>query len=131
LYSNFFKRIVILDVIAVAAGFVLRAFAGGAAIKVEVSPWLILITFLLAMLLALARRRYEIVILGEGAEAHRSTLGDYSPRLIDQMMTTAAGATLVAYMIYTASPEVEAKLGTRYLYLTVPFAVWGLFRYFY
>lgn len=130
-YSLWAKQYVVLDVIAVAIGFVLRAFAGGVAIDAEVSPWLVFITFVLALLLVLGRRRHELIALGDGAAAHRGALSQYSIRLIDQMLAIVAGATLVSYMIYTASAEVEAKLGTRYLYLTVPFVAFGILRYLY
>jgi 4-hydroxybenzoate polyprenyltransferase len=130
-YSLYLKQIVIVDVITIAIGFVLRAFAGGVAINVEVSPWLIFITFVLALLLALTRRRNELVVLGTGAAAHRNSLSQYNVGLIDQMISIVAGATLVGYMIYTASPEVERKLGTNHLYLTVPFVVLGILRYLY
>lgn len=130
-YSLYAKRIVVADVITVAIGFVLRAYAGGVAIDAEVSPWLIFITFVLALLLVLARRRHELIALGDGAGAHRSALGQYSVRLIDQMISIVAGATLVSYMIYTASAEVEVKLGTSHLYLTVPFVAFGILRYLY
>jgi 4-hydroxybenzoate polyprenyltransferase len=130
-YSIWAKHQVIVDVIAVALGFVLRAFAGGVAIQVEVSPWLVFITFVLALFLVLARRRHELIALGDDAIAHRSALSEYSVRLVDQMIALVAGATLVSYMIYTASAEVEAKLGTRHLYLTVPFVAFGILRYLY
>jgi 4-hydroxybenzoate polyprenyltransferase len=131
LYSTVLKKIVIVDVITLAVGFVLRALAGGIAIRVAVSPWLIVITFLLALFLALAKRRSELASLGPNAGSHRRVLGEYNGPLIDQMMSIATGATLVAYMIYTTSPEVEAKLGTHALYLTVPTVTWGIFRYLY
>ncbi len=130
-YSLWAKHQVIVDVIAVAFGFVLRAFAGGVAIHVDVSPWLVFITFVLALFLVLARRRHELIALGDDAVAHRSALSHYSVRLVDQMISIVAGATLVSYMIYTASAEVEAKLGTRHLYLTVPFVAFGILRYLY
>ncbi|HEY2664204.1 MAG TPA: decaprenyl-phosphate phosphoribosyltransferase [Candidatus Binataceae bacterium] len=130
-YSAFLKRIVIADLIAIALGFVLRACAGGVAIGVEVSHWLVFTTFLLALLIALGRRRAELIALGASASSHRSVLSDYTQGLIDQLVTLVSAATLVAYMIYTASPEVEAKLGTQHLYLTVPFVAFGLFRYLY
>jgi 4-hydroxybenzoate polyprenyltransferase len=130
-YSLWAKHQVIIDVIAVATGFVLRAFAGGVAIQVEVSPWLVFITFVLALFLVLARRRHELIVLGDDAIAHRSALSQYSVRLVDQMISIVAGAALVSYMIYTASAEVEAKLGTRHLYLTVPFVAFGILRYLY
>ena len=131
IYSLWAKHQVIIDVIAVAIGFVLRAFAGGVAINVEVSPWLVFITFVLALFLVLARRRHELIALGDDAIAHRSALSQYSVRLVDQMISIVAGATLVSYMIYTASAEVEAKLGTTHLYLTVPFVAFGILRYLY
>jgi hypothetical protein len=96
-----------------------------------VSPWLAFITFVLALLLVLGRRRHELVAMGDGAAVHRDALSQYSIRLIDQMIAIVAGATLVSYMIYTASAEVEAKLGTRHLYLTVPFVAFGILRYLY
>ncbi len=130
-YSLWAKHQVIIDIIAVAIGFVLRAFAGGVAIKVAVSPWLVFITFVLALFLVLARRRHELIALGDDAIAHRSALSEYSVRLVDQMISIVAGATLVSYMIYTASAEVEAKLGTQHLYLTVPFVAFGILRYLY
>jgi 4-hydroxybenzoate polyprenyltransferase len=133
-YSMWAKQIVILDVIAVAAGFVLRAYAGGVAIDVEVSPWLVFITFSLALFLGLARRRHELSILGGGAAAHRGALEQYNLRLIDQMLAIVAGATLVGYMTYTASYEIEAKFGARYhqfAVLTVPYVAFGILRYLY
>jgi 4-hydroxybenzoate polyprenyltransferase len=133
-YSLWAKSIVILDVIAVSAGFVIRAYAGGVAIGVDVSPWLVFITFSLAMFLALARRRHELTILGGGAAAHRGALAHYNVRLIDQMLAIIAGTTLVGYMTYTASFEIEAKFGARYHHLavlTVPFVAFGILRYLY
>lgn len=130
-YSLWAKRVMVVDIIAVAIGFVMRAFAGGIAIKADVSPWLAFITFALALLLVLGRRRHELIALGDAATAHRGALEFYSVRLIDQMISIVAGATLVGYMIYTASSEVESKLGTRHLYLTVPFVAFGILRYLY
>ena len=130
-YSHYAKQIVIVDVIVVACGFVLRAYAGGVAIDVPVSPWLVFITFVLALFLALARRRHELVVLGEGAVGHRGPLGEYSVPLIDQMISIVTAATLVGYMIYTASPDVARRLHTEHLFLTVPFVAFGLLRYLY
>ncbi len=130
-YSRALKRVVVLDVIVVAVGFILRAYIGGVAIGVEVSPWLVLITFLLALFLALARRRQELATLGDGAGVHRRALADYSTELLDQMIAPVTAGTLVAYMIYSVSPDVTVRLGTRWEHLTVPFVVFGLFRYLY
>jgi 4-hydroxybenzoate polyprenyltransferase len=131
LYSHYAKQMVIVDVIVIAIGFVLRAYAGGVAINVAVSPWLVFITFVLALLIALARRRHELIALGAVAIDHREPLGEYSVKLIDQMLSIVASATLVGYMIYTASPEVAQKLGTQHLFLTVPFVAFGILRYLY
>jgi 4-hydroxybenzoate polyprenyltransferase len=130
-YSRVLKRVVILDVIVVATGFIVRAYIGGVAIGVAVSPWLVLITFLLALFLALTRRRQELVGLGGDAALHRKALADYSPELLDQMIAPITAATLVAYMIYSVSPDVTERLGTRLVHLTVPFVVFGMFRYLY
>jgi 4-hydroxybenzoate polyprenyltransferase len=130
-YSMWAKQHVVLDVIAVAIGFVLRAFGGAVAIGAEVSPWLVFITFMLAMLLVLGKRRHELVAMADGASAHRGVLAEYSVRFCDQTLAIVAGATLISYMIYAASAEVEAKLGTRHLYMTVPFVAFGILRYLY
>ncbi len=130
-YSFFAKRFVVIDVITVAIGFVVRAYAGGVAIDAEVSPWLVFITFVLALFLVLARRRHELIALGGAAGAHRDALAQYSVPLLDQMISIVAGATLVSYMIYTASAEIESKLGSHRLYLTVPFVAFGILRYLY
>jgi 4-hydroxybenzoate polyprenyltransferase len=133
-YSLWAKQVVILDVIAVSAGFVIRAYAGGVAINVDVSPWLVFITFSLALFLALARRRHELTVLGGGAVAHRRALAHYNVRLVDQMLAIIAGTTLVGYMTYTASFEIEAKFGARYHHLavlTVPYVAFGILRYLY
>jgi 4-hydroxybenzoate polyprenyltransferase len=133
-YSLWAKKIVILDVITVSAGFVIRAYAGGVAIDVDVSPWLVFITFSLAMFLGLARRRHELEVLGGGAAAHRGALAHYNVRLIDQMLAIVAGTTLVGYMTYTASSEIESKFGPRYHHLavlTVPYVAFGILRYLY
>src|SRR5260370_35291227 len=131
LYSYYAKQVVIVDVIVIAIGFVLRAYAGGVAIDVAVSPWLVFITFVLALMIALARRRHELIALGAAAVDHCGPLGEYSVKLIDQMLSIVAGSTLVGYMIYTASPEVAQKLATQHLFLTVPFVAFGILRYLY
>jgi len=129
LYSVWLKHIVIVDVAALAAGFVLRAAAGVVAVGALMSPWLIVCTFLLALFLALAKRRHELFLLERDAGDHREVLGRYTVTLLDQLIVIASVTTLIAYVLYTVSPEVIAKLGTQRLYLTVPFVVFGLFRY--
>jgi len=130
LYSIWLKKIVIVDVMVISMGFVLRAVAGGLAIEVNVSAWLILCTILLSLFLALCKRRQELALL-EGAVEHRGILKEYSIAFLDQMITIVTSSTLIAYASYTLSPEVQQKLGTDRLYLTVPFVIYGVFRYLY
>jgi 4-hydroxybenzoate polyprenyltransferase len=130
-YSGPLKHVVILDVLAIAAGFVLRAAAGAFAIAVPISAWLLVCTILLALFLALAKRRQEIVALASDAKSHRRILAEYSPYLLDQMIAIVAAATIMAYALYTVSPETAAKFGTEALLLTLPFPIYGIFRYLY
>ena len=131
LYSGPLKHIVIIDVLTIAIGFVLRAAAGAVAIDVAVSHWLYVLTILLALFLALSKRRHELVLLAEGATGHRPTLEEYSPYLLDQMIAVVTASTLVAYAFYTVSPETVAKFGTDRLGLTLPLPIYGIFRYLY
>jgi len=130
-YTFWLKEIVILDVMAIAAGFVIRAGAGGVVIAVPVSPWLIICTFLLMLFLGFSKRRHELTLLDEKATEHRASLREYSPYFLDQMISVVTASTVVAYAIYTVSPEVQEKLGTDLLYLTIPFVLFGIFRYLY
>lgn len=131
LYSGPLKHIVILDVLTLATGFVLRAVAGAVAINVVVSHWLLVCTILAALFMALAKRRHELLLLGEEAASHRPILGEYTPYLLDQMIVVVAASTLIAYAFYTMSPETIAKFGTQWLGLTIPFPLYGIFRYLY
>jgi len=131
LYSLVLKQMVILDVMAVSVGFVLRAVAGAVAIGVEISSWLLVCTVLLALFLSLGKRRHELVLLEDEATSHRKILTEYSPYFLDQMMAVVTASTVVAYCFYTLSPEIEQKLNTRYLSLTIPFVLYGIFRYLY
>ena len=128
LYSTALKSIVVVDVATIALLFVLRAAGGVVAVGARMSPWLFLCTFLLAMFLGLGKRRHEIALLDD-ATSHREVLGRYQVRLLDQMITIVAMTTIVVYAVYTVWPSVEAKLGTERLYYTVPFVVFGVFRY--
>ncbi len=130
-YTFWLKEIVILDVMAIAAGFVIRAVAGGVVIAVPVSPWLIICTFMLALFLGFSKRRHELILLEARATDHRTSLKEYSPYFLDQMIAVVTASTVVAYAIYTVSPEVREKLGTEKLYLTIPFVLFGIFRYLY
>jgi len=129
-YSLALKHVVILDVLAVALGFVLRAVAGAFAIGVHFSPWLLVCTILLALFLVLAKRRHELVTLDD-AVAHRQILAEYSPYLLDQMIAVVTASCLTAYAFYTLAPETVEKYRTERLALTIPFVIYGIFRYLY
>jgi 4-hydroxybenzoate polyprenyltransferase len=131
LYSGPLKNIVIIDVLTIAIGFVLRAAAGAVAVDVEISHWLLVCTVLLALFMALAKRRHEIVLLAGDARSHRAILGEYTPYLLDQMIAVVTASTLISYAFYTISPETELKFGTPWLGLTIPFPLYGIFRYLY
>ena len=130
-YSGPLKHVVIIDVLTIAIGFVLRAVAGAVVIDVEIGHWLLIATVLLALFLALSKRRHELVLLAEGATSHRRILQEYSPYLLDQMISVVTASTLVAYAIATVSPETIQKFGTNKLGLTLPFPLYGIFRYLY
>ena len=128
-YSAGLKRVFLVDVMIVAFGFVLRAAAGAAALAIEISPWLLCCSFLLALFLALGKRRAELALLGEAAAGHRAALGDYSVALLDRWITALSGATIVSYALYTQSPRTVEHFGTTNLLYTLPFVVYALFRY--
>jgi 4-hydroxybenzoate polyprenyltransferase len=131
LYSGPLKHVVIIDVLTIAIGFVLRAVAGAVVINVEISNWLLIVTILLALFLALSKRRHELVLLADGATSHRPILEEYSPYLLDQMISVVTASTLVSYAFYTVSPDTVQKFGTDKLGLTLPFPLYGIFRYLY
>jgi 4-hydroxybenzoate polyprenyltransferase len=131
LYSASLKHVVILDALTIALGFVLRAIGGAVAIDVAFSDWLLLLTLLGALFLALSKRRAELVMLAHEATGHRRILAEYSPYLLDQMIGVVTASTLLAYAFYTISPETVAKFGTTHLLYTVPLLLYGIFRYLY
>jgi 4-hydroxybenzoate polyprenyltransferase len=130
-YSARLKHVVIIDVLTIAIGFVLRAVAGAVVIDVAISHWLLVCTVLLALFLALSKRRQELTLLAESATEHRRILGEYSPYLLDQMIGVVTASTLIAYIFYTISPETVQNFNTEYLALTIPFPLYGIFRYLY
>jgi 4-hydroxybenzoate polyprenyltransferase len=130
-YSLALKRAVFVDVLVVSAGFVLRVVGGAVAIDVPVSRWLLLCAYLLALYLALGKRRSELVLLGDGAGAHRAVLGQYTLPLVDQAIPVVLGATVLAYTLYTVAPDTVEKVGSEGLMATVPLVLYGLFRYLY
>ncbi len=131
LYTFALRRLPLLDVLVIAAGFVLRAMAGALAIPVHISSWLLLCTFLLALFLALCKRRHERVLTLNlpNAELLRPTLVHYHLPVLDLMIGISGGATIVAYALYTLSAETVGKFGTAGLGFTIPFVVFGIFRY--
>jgi 4-hydroxybenzoate polyprenyltransferase len=130
-YSLYLKHVVIIDVMCIALGFVIRAVAGAVLIGVEISAWLVVCTTLLALFLGFGKRRYELLLLETQATDHRKILSEYSPYFLDQMISVVTASTVVAYAFYTLSPEVETKLGTGHMDLTIPFVLYGVFRYLY
>lgn len=125
-YSFKLKHIVIIDVITIAMGFILRAVAGAVVIAVDISPWLLVCTFLLALFLALTKRRHELLLLEGNAQAHRRILDEYEPQMLDQMISVVASSTVMAYSLYTFTSG-----RSEYLMVTIPFVIYGIFRYQY
>uniref|UniRef100_A0A831TGG9 Decaprenyl-phosphate phosphoribosyltransferase n=1 Tax=Thermorudis peleae TaxID=1382356 RepID=A0A831TGG9_9BACT len=129
LYTLVLKHLVLIDVLAIAGGFVLRAVAGAVAVQVPLSPWLYVCTVLLALFLGFAKRRHEMVLLEQQAANHRRNLDDYTVPLLDALLTVTAAATLMAYSLYTFSapnlPDNHAMM------MTIPFVIYGMFRYLY
>ena len=128
-YSFWLKHVVIIDVFCIAAGFVLRTVAGAAIIQVPISPWLYVLTTLLSLFIGFAKRRNEIVILEDNAKNHRAILDEYSPLLLDQMIAITMACTAIAYFLYTFTAENLPK--NHSMMLTIPFALYGIFRYMY
>lgn len=132
-YSKYLKHVVILDVMCIALGFVLRVLAGGALLNLAASFWVIACTTLLALFLGFGKRRHELTLLSNGATSHRRILQEYSTTFLDQMIALVTAATVIAYSLYTMSPQTAANLGPQaaYLPLTIPFVIYGIFRYLY
>ncbi|MEJ7870694.1 MAG: decaprenyl-phosphate phosphoribosyltransferase [Rubrobacteraceae bacterium] len=126
LYTPILKHVALLDVMSISAGFVLRALAGVAAVGEPISPWLVICTGLLTLFLGFSKRRYELYVLGEGAEAHRRNLKDYSVEMLDQMMMIMVAATIIAYTMYTFTFAFHLR---SYMMMSVPFVVYGVLRY--
>ncbi|MFH1431801.1 MAG: decaprenyl-phosphate phosphoribosyltransferase [archaeon] len=122
-YSVFLKHIILVDVLTISVNFVIRAIAGCLAINVIISPWLILCTFLLALFLALGKRRHELMLLGTDAISHREFFRDYTTSLLDQMISISTSTLIISYALYTFLQD------NIYMMITIPFAIYGLFRY--
>ncbi len=131
LYSLYLKNVVILDVMTIAAGFVLRVLGGAVIIGVPTSEWLIICTVLLSLFLGFSKRRHELTVLESSADHHRSVLQHYSPYFLDQMIGIVTASTVMSYVLYTISDDTVLKFGTKNLIYTVPFVLYGIFRYLY
>ncbi len=131
MYSVYLKNVVILDVMTVAAGFVLRVLGGAVIISVPTSEWLIICTVLLSLFLGFSKRRHELTMLEASADTHRSVLQHYSPYFLDQMIGIVTASTVMSYVLYTISEDTVVKFGTKDLIYTVPFVLYGIFRYLY
>lgn len=136
LYTFLLKNIVVLDVMAIALSFEVRAIAGVEALQaldpaIVISPWLLVCTLFLALFLGFGKRRHELSLLQGEAGAHRTTLQDYSERFLDMLIGVVTAGALLAYTIYTVAPETVEKFHTTRLVYTVPFVVYGIFRYLY
>ena len=132
-YTLLLKRIVLLDVMGIAFMFLLRATAGVDALdpRPALSPWLLVCTLFLALFLAVVKRRHERVTLSEDAEKHRSILAEYPPELLDQLVPVVTGSTIIAYALYTISPAGAQVAPSGKMVYTIPFVVYGIFRYLY
>jgi len=128
-YSYKLKHVVLIDLMVIAAGFVLRAMAGALAIDVPISPWLYVVTALGALFLGINKRRAELELLQDGAGTHRKILDEYSTDLLDQMASTVTAAVLMAYGLYTFTADGLPENHT--MMLTIPFVLYGIFRYLY
>jgi 4-hydroxybenzoate polyprenyltransferase len=126
-YSFYLKHTVLLDIMTIAAGFVLRAMSGALVIEVPISPWLYVVTALGALFLALNKRRAELLLLDEEANQHRATLAEYTPDLLNQLASTVTASTLIAYGLYTFTADNLPK--NHSMMLTIPFVLYGIFRY--
>ncbi|MGN7359146.1 decaprenyl-phosphate phosphoribosyltransferase [Paenibacillus sp. SAF-054] len=125
-YSLKLKHVVILDIMAIAAGFVLRAVAGGLAIQVRLTPWFLLCTMLLSLFLAIGKRRHELSLLQQQKVLHREVLGKYSIQLLDQLTGIVATSAIISYSLFTFTAG-----RTVYLMWTIPLVIYGIFRYLY
>lgn len=128
-YSLGAKHVAVLDVFMIAGGFMLRLLAGTIGVGIQPSQWLLLCGVMVTLFLGFVKRRAEVIALADGSVAHRRAMSDYSPALLDNMITVSASGVIVTYSLYTVSPETVALHGTDRLVLTLPFVLYGMFRY--
>jgi 4-hydroxybenzoate polyprenyltransferase len=130
-YSAYLKKVVILDILCIASGFLIRVLGGAAVIDVPISSWLLICTTFLSLFLALGKRRSEMVLLDDDAREHRQVLSEYSLSFIDQMITIVTASTIFSYVLYTLAPETVHKFNTQNLEYSAIFVIYGIFRYLY
>jgi 4-hydroxybenzoate polyprenyltransferase len=132
-YTFYLKHVVIVDVFAIALGFVIRALAGGVVIHRDISAWFLICILFLSLFLALAKRRHELLLLDNEASKHRKSLAEYSPHFLDQMIAVVTTSTVISYAMFTVSSESleYQRFQTHNLIYTVPFVLYGVFRYLY
>jgi 4-hydroxybenzoate polyprenyltransferase len=123
------KQVAILDVMLIALGFVLRVLAGGMAADIWISEWLVLMTFLLTLLLALAKRNDDYRLFEKTGKRPRKSITGYNHEFINEVVSIVAAVTMVCYIMYAMSPDVIQRMGTRYVYLTCFWVLAGLLRY--
>lgn len=130
-YSLRLKHVVILDVFIIAAGFMLRILAGTLGVGIPPSQWLLLCGLMVTLFLGFTKRRAEIIALSDGKSTHRKVLDHYSPVLLDKMVGITAAGLIMSYSLYTMNPDTIRIHGTANLIYTVPFVMYGVFRYIY
>jgi len=130
-YTVIIKKMVILDIMCIASGFVLRVLAGTELAEVVPSGWLILCTIMLSLFLGFGKRRHELVVIGADALSHRKVLGQYSLSFLDQMISISTACIVMSYALYTVSPQTVGRFGTRNLVFSIPFVIYGIYRYLY
>ena len=128
-YTLFLKKVIVLDVLTVSANYLIRLMAGAAAVEVPVTQWFLIASTLLALFMAVGKRRFELNLLGDSSEAHRTVLGTYRIKTLDIVMIFVSLITIVVYILYAFDPRTKALLHTLYMPLTIPFVIIGLVRY--
>lgn len=130
-YSLYLKNVLIIDVLTIATGFLIRVMAGAAVIDVTVSSWLVLCTFSVSILLALGKRRHEVVILNHDAANHRPVLENYSVVWLDQLVQVVTTSTFIFYCLYSVRGNPAAGISAERMMFTIPLVAYGVFRYMY
>ena len=130
-YTIIIKKMAILDIMCIASGFVLRVLAGTELAEVMPSDWLIICTIMLSLFLGFGKRRHELVVTRVDALSHRKVLGEYSLSFLDQMIAVSTACIVMSYALYTVSPQTVGRFGTRNLVFSIPFVIYGIYRYLY